>query len=207
MSLGDAWGNEQAPSAQDSSVLSMDYYRAKALEFQQTLNALDTAYRAADAALSSQATDMDTAEYLSNWIAQFLEKRDQFRLAAEAINAAATGVNAAGGRFPVMSIPQTLGIAPVLVPVALVGVVAAAAALVVWGNNAISGLNERLKRAQLLENASPAQKAQLVSAMNDSDESVRQSQATTLSSLAPIVKYGAFALAAWLAYKAYKGMQ
>lgn len=205
MSLGDAWGSEQPP--QDASVFSMDYYRNKALEFQQTLNALDTAYRAADAALSSQATDMDTAEYLSNWIATFLEKRDQFRLAAEAINAAASGVNATGGRFPVMSIPQTLGIAPVLVPVALVGVVAAAAALVVWGNNAISGLNERLKRAQLLDSASPAQKAQLVAAMNDSDESVKQSQATALSSLAPIVKYGAFALAAWLAYKAYKGMQ
>ena len=205
MSLGDAWGSEQPP--QDASVFSMDYYRNKALEFQQTLNALDTAYRAADAALSSQATDMDTAEYLSNWIATFLEKRDQFRLAAEAINAAASGVNAAGGRFPVMSIPQTLGLAPALVPVAIAGIIGVTATLITWGTVAISGLNERLKRAQLLDSASPAQKAQLVAAMSDSDESVKQSQATALSSLAPIVKYGAFALAAWLAYKAYKGMQ
>lgn len=205
MSLGDRWGEEQP--TQEASAFSLDYYRQKALEFQSTLNALDTSYRAATTALESQATDLDTAEYLSNWIAQFLEKRDQFRMAAEAINAAASGVNALGGRFPVMSIPQTLGIAPVLVPVALVGVIAAAAALVVWGNNAITGLNERLKRAQLLDNANPSQKAALVAAMSDSDESVRQSQATTLSSIAPIVKYGALALAAWLGYKAWKGMQ
>ena len=206
MSLGDRWGEEPQTDA-NAPAYTLDYYRNKAAQFQQILNALDTSYKAASAALESNATDMDTAEYLSQWIADFLEKRDQFRYAAEGINAAAAGINSVGGRFPIMSIPQTLGIAPILVPAALISLVGVIAALVVWGNNAINGLNDRLKRAQLLENASPQQKAQLVSALADSDTAVAQSQASALSSIAPIVKYGALALAAWLGYKAWKSMQ
>ena len=199
--LGDRWGNEVE---QPAPAYTVDYLRQKALEFQGLMNALDQAYGAANDALASQSIDMDTAEYLSQWIADFLAKRDQFRLTAEAINAGSAAVNAVGGRFPVLSIPQTLGIAPLVLPVAMVAALGAVAGLIYWGSQAISGLNDRLKRAQLLEAASPQQKAQLVQSIADSDAAVQQVQSSVLASVAPIAKWIALGVGAWLLYRAYQ---
>jgi uncharacterized protein HemX len=104
----------------------------------------------------------------------------------------------------VLSIPQTLGIAPLVLPVAMVAALGAVAGLIYWGSQAISGLNDRLKRAQLLEAASPQQKAQLVQSIADSDAAVQQVQSSVLASVAPIAKWIALGVGAWLLYRAYQ---
>jgi len=201
MTLGDRWSEETAPA--ETSLFSPDYYRQKAIEFQQIMNALDTAYNAASAALASEATDLDTAEYLSNWIAGFLEKRDQIKTVATTLNAGAEALNYAGVRFPVLSIPKTLGFAQFAIPAAIAAGFTLAAGIVVWGSQYISGLNERLKRAQILDSATPEQKAAVIAAISDSDNSVAQLSSSTLAGIAPIIKWAAIGVAGWFAYKAW----
>lgn len=206
MTLGDRWGAEPEPTAAESSVWSMDYVRAKAMEFQATMNALDQGYRAATDALESMATDPGEAEYLATWIADFLEKRSAFKSAAEAINLGAAAFNAAGGRLPVMSIPQTLGVLPALaVPAAIAAALGVAAGLVVWGRDALSGLRAWFSRQQLLDAAGPEQRAQFARAMLEADTAAQTAESGTLANLAPIVKWGALAVAAFLAYRVWQG--
>jgi hypothetical protein len=200
MTLGDAWGREEPPA--ETSPFAMDYYRNKAREFQAVLNALDLGYQAANSALATGALDEESQAAIIESLDAFEGRRTILKMTAEAINAGATVVNDLGGRFPQLSIPQTLGALPVA-PVALVAAIATAAALISWGNNWLAGLNERLKRAQLVAGASPEQRDRLIDSMAQADNAVSQAQASVLSTLAPIVKWGAIALAAFLAYKAF----
>ena len=138
----------EAPS---TSMLSMDYYRNKAREFQSTMNALDEARTAAVNTLSL-GVDPETSAYLQGWLTEFEGRRGWLRGIAEGINLASEVVNAAGGRMPVLSIPRGLGILPAIAlsatSIAAFGAVAAA---VTWGAQAVSGLNDRLATAQLLD--------------------------------------------------------
>jgi hypothetical protein len=193
------------PDAPSQSVFSMDYYRQKATEFQVTLTALDRAYTAANAAIQSGALSQEDIDGLQGFIDDYESRRMWVRGAAEAINAGAAAINAAGGRFPALSVPQTLGIAPLAVPVAIAAGLATAAAIIVWGNAAIKGVNERLARAQLLDGATPEQRAALARAMAESDAAVSVADSSMLGGIAPLVKWGAIALAAWLAYRAWQG--
>ena len=202
MPLGDVWSGEAPPP--ENSPLAMEYYRQKAEQFQATLNAVDAAYQAANTALQSGAIDNETQAALIELLDQYDNKRLTLKLTAEAINAGAAVINGLGGRFPQLSIPQTLGLAPVA-PFALVAAIATAATLIVWGSQWIAGVNERLKRAQLIENASPDQKERLIGAIAASDNAVTQASAGTLAEIAPAVKWAAIAVVAWLAWRTYSG--
>ena len=202
MNLGDAWGRETPP--EETSPFAMDYYRDKAREFQSTLNAIDGAYRAANDALATGALDAESEAGIIELLDAYEGKRLTLKLTGEAINAGAAVVNSLGGRFPQLSLPGTLGLAPVA-PVALIGAIGAAVGLIAWGVQWIAGVNERLKRAQLIAQASPAQRDQLIRAIADSDNAVSQSQASTLAAIAPAVKWVAIAALAFLAYRAYAG--
>jgi hypothetical protein len=200
MNLGDAWGRETPP--EETSPLAMDYYRQKAVEFQSTLNAIDGAYRAANDALATGALDPESEAGIIELLDAYEGKRLTLKLTAEAINAGAAVVNGLGGRFPQLSLPSTLGALPVA-PVALIGAIGAAVGLIAWGVQWIGGVNDRLKRAQLIAGASPAQRDQLIRAIADSDNAVNQAQSSTLAALAPAVKWVAIAALAFLAYRAY----
>ena len=198
--LGDAWGRDTPP--EETSPLAMDYYRDKAREFQSTLNAIDVAYQAANAALATGALEPESEAALVELLDAYEGKRLTLKLTAEAINAGAAVVNGLGGRFPQLSLPSTLGALPVA-PIALVGAIGAAVGLIAWGVQWISGVNERLKRAQLIAGASPAQRDQLIRAIADSDNSVSQAQSSTLAAIAPAIKWIAIGALAFFAYRAY----
>lgn len=199
--LGDRWGGESVPEA--TSPFAMDYYRQKAAEFQTTLDALDRTYWAASGALGTGALDATTAAALEAALSDYESRRTALRVTAEAINAGAAAINALGGRFPQLSIPGTLGLPPLVAPAALVAAIGTAAALIVWGSQWVSGVNDRLKRAQVIDAATPEQRARIVEAMAESDNAVSVSSSSMLASLAPTVKWIAIGIGAFLLYRAY----
>lgn len=199
--LGDRWGGEAVPAA--TSPFAMDYYRQKAAEFQTTLDALDRTYWAASGALGTGALDATTAAALEAALSDYESRRTALRVTAEAINAGAAAINALGGRFPQLSIPGTLGLPPLVAPAALVAAIGTAAALIVWGSQWVSGVNDRLRRAQVIDAATPEQRARIVEAMAESDNAVSVSSSSMLASLAPTVKWIAIGVGAFLLYRAY----
>lgn len=199
--LGDAWGAE--PQPESTSPLSMDYYRNKAREFQVIMDQLDRTYWAASGALGTGALDATTAAALESALADFESRRRTIKLTAEAINAGAATINALGGRFPSLSIPGTLGLPPLLAPAAMVAAIGTAAALIVWGSQWISGVNERLRRAQVIEAATPEQRARIVESIADTDNAVTTTESSILASVAPVVKWVAVGIGAFLLYRAY----
>lgn len=191
--------------ADNPSMFSMDYYRQKSAEFQQVLTALDASYRAAKTAIDSGALTDESVAGLMEFVDDYDSKKMWVKGVAEGINAAAAAINASGGRFPPVSIPGTLGLAPIAAGATLVALVGAIAAIIVWGNNAVSGVNVRLNRAQLIDAATPEQRAQIVGAAAESDNAIAAANSSVLSTIAPLIKWGAVALMAWLAYRAYSG--
>ena len=198
--LGDRWGAEP-PEA--SSPLALDYYRRKAVEFQQVLDALDRSYWAASGALGTGALDEATATALEAALADYESRKGSLRLTAEAINAGAAAINSMGGRFPRLSIPGTLGLPPLLAPAAMVAAIGTAAALIAWGSQWIAGVNERLRRAQIIEGTSPGNRDAIVRAIAESDNAVNVAEGSFLASLAPTVKWIAIGIGAFLLYRAY----
>jgi hypothetical protein len=199
--LGDAWGDE--PQPESTSPLSLDYYRNKAREFQVIMDQLDRTYQAATFALDTQALDAASAQTLEDAVADFESRRRSIKLTAEAINAGAATVNALGGRFPSLSIPGTLGLPPLLAPAAMVAAIGTAAALIVWGSQWISGVNLRLRRAQLIESATAEQRARILNAIAETDNAVTTTESSILASVAPVVKWIAVGIGAFLLYRAY----
>lgn len=200
--LGDArLPNDDASyeGEQSTSLLSLDYYRNKAREFQVLMNALDEGYRAAVNTLQI-GVDAETAEYLRAWIAEFESRRGYLRTIAEGINLASSAVNSMGGRMPVLSVPNTLGF-PLAIGAAGVAAFAAAAAAITWGAQFISGLNQRMSQAQLLDAASPQARDQIaieVSRVNAANQAFGFSP---LTALAPLLKWGALGVGAWMLWK------
>lgn len=199
--LGDAWGADTPPDA--PSPFTLDYYRRKAVEFQQVLDALDRSYWAASGALGTGALDEATATALEAALADYESRKGSLRLTAEAINAGAAAINSMGGRFPRLSIPGTLGLPPLLAPAAMVAAIGTAAALIAWGSQWIAGVNERLRRAQIIEGTSPVNRDAIVRAIAESDNAVNVAEGSFLASLAPTVKWIAIGIGAFLLYRAY----
>ena len=85
--------------------------------------------------------------------------------------------------------------------------IGSAAALLTWGSQWISGINDRLRRAQLIESASPDERDALVRAMVESDNSVDVASSSTLASLAPTVKWIAYGIGAFLLYRVWSESQ
>lgn len=206
--LGDAGvSNDDASygGVQSTSALSLDYYREKYREFQSVMSALDTAWQSARAALSV-TDDPDMIEFLENWLAAFDSKKFTMRATAEAMQLGANTVNALGGRMPSLSIPATLGLPQLAMPAAAIAAVATAGVLMVWGYQAIKGLNERLKFQQALDaQVSPEKAGELAASIAQSDSALAIADAAPLSTLAPLLKWGGFALLAFIAYKAITG--
>ncbi len=189
-------------TSEDPSVFSLDYYRNKAREFQLSMVQVDQAAAAArigiDAGVSSEVSD-DLGALLS----EFESKKWSYRMTAEAINAGAEVINSLGGRFPQLSIPSGLGIAPLAIPAATIAAIGVAASLVVWGAQFVSGVNERLRLAQLLDVGTPQQKAELARAVGLADAAERATSGNPLASIANVVKWVAIAGVGWMALQAF----
>jgi hypothetical protein len=204
--LGDAvpgGGSDELYTGESSdSVLSMQYYRDKARQFQVIMNQLDASQVAAQSAIEADI-DASLTDDLSRMLAEFDAKRFLIRTTAEAINLGAEAVNAMGGRFPQLSIPSGLGFLPIL-PFAAIAAIGTAAGLIVWGNTWITGVNDRLRLAQQFEAvADPDKRAALASSLAMSDSARLAAESSPLSSVASMIKWGALAFGAFLLWRAY----
>lgn len=212
--LGDAGASnddasyEGAPASSESaSSWTLDYYRNKAREFQVSMNALDSAWHAANNSLLL-GVDEATAEYIVAWLAEFDSKRWQARTIAEGMNLAAQVVNASGGRFPVLSVPGTLGIPALAIPAASLAAFAAAAAIITWGAQMVSGLNDRLRTAQLLDaQATPEARGALAAEVARTEAARQELFSSGIGALAPLLKWGAIAAVCYVGWRFYKGMR
>jgi hypothetical protein len=184
--------------------VSLDYWRGKAREFQTVLNALDQAYEAARA-LASLPVDPETVDYMSQAVWEYESRRAGIKAIAEGVNAAAATINAMGGRMPSLSIPQTLGVPPLVIGAGALAALGAMGAAIVWGREWIIGVNQRAQSAQLLDAMTPDNRSQAAAAALQIQTAANVSSDSPFSAIAGYVKWGAIALAAWLAYRAVKG--
>ena len=198
MSSGDfIIDDEAAPPVQSS------YFRTKALEFQQLVNALDATGREVDMLIGA----LPEGAMLDELVAQFGElqnKKGQIKLVAEAINFASNGLNAVGANLPTIQWPPTLGAAPLVVAGAGAAAIAAAAAIIVWGKAWIDGINQRLRDKQLLESVPEAQRGAVAEAIMKTEAAKVQADQNPLTSIAGIVKWIAIAGVAFFAYQAFQ---
>jgi hypothetical protein len=187
----------------DAPPVPTNYFRDKALEFQQIINALDATNREVDMLIGA----LPESQLLDELVAQKAEleaKKGQIKLVAEAVNFAANGLNQLGANLPSISIPQTLGAVPLVVAGAGAAAVAAAAAVIVWGKAWIDGINQRLRNAELLASVPEADRAKVAEAVLKTDVALAQANQSPLASVAGIVKWIAIGAVAFFAYQAFQ---
>jgi len=189
--------------AETAQPVQSSYFRTKALEFQQLVNALDATSREVDMLIGA----LPEGAMLDELVAQFGElqnKKGQIKLVAEAINFASNGLNAVGANLPTIQWPPTLGAAPLVVAGAGAAAIAAAAAIIVWGKAWIDGINQRLRDKQLLESVPEAQRGAVAEAIMKTEAAKAQADQNPLTSIAGIVKWVAIGAVAFFAYQAFQ---
>ena len=184
--------------------VALSYYQQKIIEFQNLLNGMDAAAQAAQSALWDDI-DPQLSKDLQTYLDDFDSKKWEFRAAAEALNLAINGANLVGGDFPNITIPQTLGVVPLVAAGVIAAAVATAAALIVWGNTWLQGLNQRLRDKELLASVTdPVKRDQLIAAQVAVEQAAVEANASPLSSISNIVKWLAIGAVAYFAFSAYK---
>lgn len=207
--LGEVWipgqDSEVTYTGEDGSSMGIQYIRNKVREFQATLNAVDAASVALQDAIGAiEDDDFDTAYDLMEQLNEYESKKGVFRTTAEAINLAASGINALGGRMPELSIPTGLGL-PIVIPLALVAAIGTAAALIVWGNTWLQGVQSRMQiavEAGLIQD--PEKRDAFIAKMGEIQRQADAASGSGLSNIASIVKWGAIAFAGYLAFQAFQ---
>jgi hypothetical protein len=182
----------------------LSYYQQKIIEFQNVLNGMDAAAQAAQSALWDDI-DPKLSEDLQTFLDEFNSKKWEYKAAAEALNLAINGANMVGGDFPNITVPQTLGVVPLVAYGVIAAAVATAAGLIVWGNTWLTGLNQRLRDQALIGAVTdPAKRDALIAAQVAVDQAAAEAQASPLTSISNIVKWLAIGAVAYFAFSAYK---
>lgn len=201
-----ASGEFTLDDAEQAQPVSTSYFREKALEFQQLLNALDATGRELDLLIGA----LPESAMLDELVVQFAalqEKKGRLKLVAEAINFAANGLNQLGTQLPTVQIPPTLGAVPLVAAGAAAAAIAAAAALIIWGRDWLAGVNQRLRDKTLLESVPEGQRAQVAEAILKSEVALAQANESPLTSVAGIVKWVAIGAVAYFAFQAFQSLQ
>lgn len=187
-----------------NSPVSLSYYQQKIVEFQNLLNGMDAAARAAQSALWDDI-DPTLSKDLQDYLDDFDSKKWEFRAAAEALNLAVNGANLVGGDFQNITVPNTLGLVPLVAAGVIAAAVATAAALIVWGNTWLQGLNQRLRDKELLASVTdPVKRDKLIQTQMEVEAAAVEASASPLSSISNIVKWLAIGAVAYFAFNAYK---
>ncbi|MBK9497439.1 MAG: hypothetical protein IPO08_23535 [Xanthomonadales bacterium] len=105
MAIGEVWTPGVDPDLaytgeSGESALSMQYYRNKAVEFQETLNRVDALAQKLNEIIELNANDPVIVDDALQTLAEYNSKKFLLKTTAEAINLGAAGINALGGRFP-----------------------------------------------------------------------------------------------------------
>lgn len=196
--IGDDGASAPAP-APAPSMLSLDYYRQKIVEFQSVMDAMDSAARIMRTTIDDEISS-EVTEAMQDSLAAYELKKSAFRAAAEGINFAVNGANALGANLPSLR-ANTLGIAPALIA-AVSGAVAVVASLVVWGRDWVNESNNRL-RILLETTTDPVARERLALRALELDGARNAAAVSPLASVAGIVKWTALAALAWFAYRAW----
>lgn len=186
--------------------VATSYFRDKAVEFQQIINALDATSNEVDMLIGA-LPESALLDELVEQKAELEGKKGQIKLVAEAVNFAANGLNQLGANLPTINIPQTLGAIPLVVAGAGAAAVAAAAAIIVWGKVWIDGINQRLRNAELLASVPEADRARVAESVLKTDVALAQATQSPLASVAGIVKWVAIGAVAFFAYQAWTQYQ
>lgn len=193
--LGDAGVPNDDPSYTGETSLSADYFRSKFGEFQVSLNALDASYQAGQG--SYDLTGDDSIRLL---LAEYDEKASSLKNTAEAMNLGAAAVNALGGRMPVLSIPATLGLPPLVIPAAAAAAIAAGAYYVAWAKGYTVAMSDAI-RAVNESAADPDVKVALAEKLRAAQAAVSLGNSTWLSGIAGPIKWIALGVLGYLAYR------
>jgi hypothetical protein len=187
-----------------NSPVSLSYYQQKIVEFQNLLNGMDTAAKAAQAALWDDIDPKLSAD-LQTYLDDFDSKKWEFRTAAEALNLAVNGANMVGADFTNITVPSTLGVVPLVAAGVIAAAVATAAALIVWGNTWLQGLNQRLRDQELIGSVTdPVKRDKLIQTQMEVEAAAAEASASPLASISNIVKWLAIGAVAYFAFSAYK---
>ena len=187
-----------------NSPVSLSYYQQKIVEFQNLLNGMDAAAKAAQAALWDDIDPKLSAD-LQTYLDDFDSKKWEFRTAAEALNLAVNGANMVGADFTNITVPSTLGVVPLVAAGVIAAAVATAAALIVWGNTWLQGLNQRLRDQELIGSVTdPAKRDKLIQTQMEVEAAAAEASASPLASISNIVKWLAIGAVAYFAFSAYK---
>ena len=196
---GEGWDE---PVSIPASPLSVDYYRQKVVEFQALLNNLQAAQEGVIGLI-----DYGPVEVRPELMALLDEldgKIGRYRQVAEALNFGINGINKVGANFPTLSIPNGLGVAPLVVAGGIGAAVAVAAALIVWGYAWIQKAQVLAQRAQLFGYLTPEQRAIVAQKAIEIDQAAQASESSPLTSIASIAKWVGIAAVAYFAYQAYQ---
>lgn len=188
------------------SIFSMQKYRNQAREFQAVMDAMDTTARSMRGLLQFPLA-LEDEQSIQDSLREFESRKLMFRAAAETLNAVSYGINAAGGRFPVLQVPQGLqglGLAPVI-PIAAIAALATAATLISWGKDWMAGVNRRLHDERMLALIDdPEQRAQAASLIMQANAAKDVAEGSTLSQVASIAKWGVIAALAYFGWRAWE---
>jgi hypothetical protein len=198
-------GKNLATSEKTTS--DLNYYQRKVQEFQQAVNAVDTAAYGLRMLLDLDISDDERLPILQQ-LGELESKKSELRTAAETVNAASALANQVGITLPQVNI-QTLGALP-LVPLAVGGAIAGAlyliASLLSWITDWINRSNVVAQTIAAAANLPPEQRARVLEAIQQTETAKAQTQ-TGLGSIANIVKYVAFAALGYFAYQAFTKYQ
>ena len=191
-------------TAAENAPAAISYYQQKINEFQNLLTGMDAAARAAQSALWDEI-DPKLSEDLQAYLDEFDAKKWEYKAAAEALNLAVNGANLVGADFTPVNIPQNLGVIPLVAAGVIAAAVATAAALIVWGNTWLQGLNQRLRDKELIASVTdPDKRDKLIQTQMEIEQAAAEANASPLSSISNIVKWLAIGAVAYFAFSAYK---
>jgi hypothetical protein len=182
--------------------LSPDYYKQKVVEFQQLLNNLALAREATIEIVRNGPVELH--EELNALLQELDSKIGRYRTVAELLNLGINGINKAGANFPTLTIPNGLGVGPLVIAGGFAVLVATAAAMTIWGYTWIQNAQALARQAQLYGYLTPEQRATVASKALELDQLAAASESSPLTSTANIVKWAAIAAVAYFAYQAYQ---
>jgi hypothetical protein len=196
---GDGWDE---PVAQPASPLSVDYYRQKVVEYQNLLYNLQNAREGMIGLVDYGPVEIRPE--LTALLDELDSKIGRYRQVAEALNFGINGINKVGAGFPTLTIPNGLGVAPLVVAGGIGAAVAVAASLIVWGYAWIQKAQVLARQAQLYGYLTPEQRAIVAQKALEIDQAAAASESSPLTSIANIAKWVGIAAVAYFAYQAFQ---
>lgn len=205
--LGDVtYDNASYTGETGDSVFSLDYYRNKIRDFQDTMNAADRTVQAL-ADVRPYLTDADQISQWENLWQQLMDKRTEMQIGAKAINLAAEGLNAINVTMPEVSVPATLqglGIAP-LVLAGMAAAIAGVGALVYSLRGIIDSAAAVIDNWLVLKSDSltDTQKTAILTARDEVKQAQADASGGVSASVTKIIQWVAIGAIAYFGYKAF----